>query len=89
MPVPCTVGPSRWGGRANAAGAFPAVQFNPGQAYELNNAAKHAVENGGAATRIHMILDWVEDAVANVLPPPLQLTKGQLIKQVNSPTRGR
>ena len=59
--------------------------FNPGTAVELNNAAKHSVENRGSMSRVHMILDWVDPETVPHLPPPQQLTAGQHIRQI----RGR
>ena len=59
--------------------------FNPGCAVELNNAAKHSVENRGEMSRVHMILDWVDPETVPHLPPPQQLTAGQHIRQI----RGR
>lgn len=59
--------------------------FNPGTAVELNNAAKHSVENRGDKSRVHMILDWVDPETVPSLPPPRKLMPGQHVRQV----RGR
>ena len=59
--------------------------FNPGTAVELNNAAKHSVENRGDKSRVHMILDWVDPETVPSLPPPRKLLPGQHVRQV----RGR
>ena len=54
-------------------------------AVELNNAAKHAVENRGEHWRVHLILDWVDPETVSELPPPVRLQPGQHVRQV----RGR
>ena len=37
------------------------VAFNQGDIIELNNAAKHSVDNNSEQFRIHLIFDYVED----------------------------
>lgn len=59
--------------------------FNPGTAVELNNSAKHSVENRGDKSRVHMILDWVDPETVPTLPPAQKLLPGQHVRQV----RGR
>jgi hypothetical protein len=34
--------------------------MKPGEVWEINNRLTHAVENDGAAARVHLILDWVQ-----------------------------
>ena len=41
-------------------------QFEPGQAYEINNQKAHSVANKGATDRLHLIFDYV---------PPAELAK--------------
>ena len=45
------------------------VETQPGLVFELNNASKHTVYNGWDRPRIHLILDYVDeaDAVVNLL----------------------
>ena len=59
--------------------------FNPGIAVELNNAAKHSVENRSDQTRVHLILDWVEAEVVPRLPAAVTLQPGMRVRQI----RGR
>ena len=52
------------------------VETQPGLVFELNNASKHTVYNGWDRPRIHLILDYVDEADAVSLPEPTVLAPG-------------
>jgi len=39
------------------------IKAGPGEAFEFNNVALHAVRNLGDSNRVHLIIDWVEKPV--------------------------
>jgi hypothetical protein len=57
------------------------VPTEPGLVFELNNASKHTVYNGWDRPRIHLILDYVDEADAALLPAPTVLAPGQRLRQ--------
>ena len=57
------------------------VETQPGLVFELNNASKHTVYNGWDRPRIHLILDYVDEADAVSLPEPTVLAPGQRLRQ--------
>lgn len=57
------------------------LQSEPGLVFELNNASKHTVYNGWDKVRIHLILDYVDEADAASLPAPTVLVPGQKLRQ--------
>jgi hypothetical protein len=57
------------------------LQTEPGLVFELNNASKHTVYNGWDRVRIHLILDYVDEADATSLPAPTVLVPGQKLRQ--------
>lgn len=60
------------------AGAMQRVAFRQCAALELNNRAKHAVENNWGRARVHLILDYVE---AGEHVPRKRLEPGQTVLQ--------
>lgn len=57
------------------------LQTEPGLVFELNNASKHTVYNGWDKVRIHLILDYVDEADEASLPAPTVLAPGQKLLQ--------
>ena len=46
-----------------------------GEVWEINNCRPHSVCNGGASTRVHLILDWVTPALAQQFLQQLTLAR--------------
>ena len=57
------------------------IETQPGLVFELNNASKHTVYNGWDRPRIHLILDYVDEADEASLPAPTVLNPGQKLRQ--------
>lgn len=63
------------------------IDCTPGHVFEMNNQAKHAVTNGGAEFRVHLILDYVNPtffemrASQNCPVKRVDLSAGEIITQ--------
>jgi hypothetical protein len=45
-------------------------QFHPGQAYEVNNAARHAAANHGRSDRVHLIFEYLDASLQTFADRP-------------------